>query len=214
MKLYSGTTAQGILHGEGRKDKYVALSAATGGSISANLIGDVEQGYYNFNEVQVDLRFDEYEVGDTGSFAVNDSMGRTILTIGYKIIEVEIDGVTYESVCFYEATSGNILLAGEYAEWLEKDNAIVNPLDYIIDPSEWITLRFEYHYDMSTPTLYLTAKYTDGEGLSDAKAAILAGLTVARTADASDMKSVSFTSTASRISIDNFFVRNVFDERV
>ena len=212
LELSGGTTVEGISHGENRNDKYIALSAAIGGSVSARLTGNVEQGYYNFNEVQVDLRFDEYEVGDKGSFAVNDSMGRTILTIGYEIIKVEIDGVTYESVCFYEATSGKILLAGEYAEWLEKDGVAVNPLDYVIDPSEWITLRFEYHYDMSTPTLYLTAKYTDGEGLSDAKAAILTGLPVAG-ADASDMDSVSLNTTAARISIDNFYIRNVYDER-
>ncbi len=218
LQLYGNTVASTASHVAGRVDKYLSLSAAEGGSISAKLAGYKEAGYYNFNEIQLDLRFDEFEAGDYGTIAVGDSDGLTVVTVGYEIIEVDVEGTTYKSVRFFEASSGTTLLAGQYDASLENGNATVNALDYIIDPSDWIRLRFEYHYDMSTPTLYLTARYTDGEGLSDAKAAILEALPIVAsddgsTAVASKMASARITTTAGSISVDNFYVRNVYDER-
>jgi hypothetical protein len=112
-------------------------------------------------------------------------------------------------VRFFEATSGATLLAGQYDEDLEKDTVTVDPLDYVITPDDWITLRFEYHYDMSTPTLYLTAAYTDASGLTDAKAAILEGLPTGGTP--ADMSSLLIEAESDGISIDDLYVRRVYN---
>ena len=212
---YGDATANIVAHTDGRVDKYLALAAATGSSINASIIGDKETGYYNFNEVMVDFKLVDYAVGDTGHFNVLDSAGKVIISVGYEIIEVTIEGAIYESVRFYEQTSGITLLAGQHDANLENDKVTVNALDYIIDPAEWITLRFEYHYDRSVSgatTLYLTARYTDGEGLADAKAAILENLPVAEAdAVAANMSKVDVLTNAGAIYIDNFYVRNVYN---
>ena len=209
MQLYRSTSAVGTSHGEKTTDKYLALSASEGGSMALRIAAQNEKGYYNFNEIQMDMRFDNYAVGDTGSFSAADSSGEAIVTIGYEIISVMVGGKAYDSVRFFEATSGATLLAGQYDADLEKDTVTVDPLDYVITPDDWITLRFEYHYDMSTPTLYLTAAYTDASGLADAKAAILEGLTTGGTP--ADMSSLLIEAESDGISIDDLYVRRVYN---
>ncbi len=209
LQLYGNTTAISANREAGTSDKHLALTSAQDGSIALRIAGSAEKGYYNFNEIQLDMRFDEYSVGDTGSFAVADDAGDAIFTIGYEIIAVSIDGKLYDSVRFFEATSGATLLAGQYAPNLENEGVTVAPLDYVITPDEWITLRLEYHYDMSTPTLYLTAKYTDASGLVDAKGAILEGLTAKGVA--AEMSSLYIDSEADRLSIDDLYVRRVYN---
>ena len=209
MQLYRSTAAVGTSHGEKTTNKYLALSASEGGSMALRIAAQNEKGYYNFNEIQMDMRFDNYAVGDKGSFSATDSSGEAIVTIGYEIISVMVGGKAYDSVRFFEATSGATLLAGQYDADLEKDAVTVDPLDYVITPGDWITLRFEYHYDMSTPTLYLTAAYTDASGLADAKAAILEGLTIGGTP--ADMSSLLIEADSDGISIDDLYVRRVYN---
>ena len=209
LQLYGGTTANSVNHKVGANNKHLALSSSQDGSIALRVSGCAEKGYYNFNEIQLDMRFDEYSVGDTGSFAVTDTAGDAILTVGYEIISVNVNGSLYDSVRFFEATSGATLLAGQYDADLERDGVTVDPLDYVITPGEWITLRFEYHYDMSTPTLYLTAKYTDASGLVDAKGAILEGLPAGGAP--SEMSSLYINSEADGLSIDDLYVRRVYN---
>ena len=209
LQLYGGTAANSVNHKVGANNKHLALTSSQDGSIALRVSGCAEKGYYNFNEIQLDMRFDEYSVGDTGSFAVTDTAGDAILTVGYEIISVNVNGSLYDSVRFFEATSGATLLAGQYDADLEIDGVTVDPLDYVITPGEWITLRFEYHYDMSTPTLYLSARYTDASGLVDAKGAILEGLPAGGAP--SEMSSLYINSEADGLSIDDLYVRRVYN---
>lgn len=142
-------------------------------------------GAFNFNEVQFTFRIPERKVGDEGFIVLKDSSDREITSLKYVVQNGYFE--------IRHAISNQVLLITPAA--LQED----------------VTIRFEYHYDMSKPTVNVLLRYADSMNfLISTKPMSLESVPLTNAeADASDFTYVEISGTAEQVIIDDVIVRNV-----
>ena len=142
---------------------------------------------FNFDELQMNLRFENPEAEDGGRVELFDRNGKKIIVVTFVI-------------------------EGEYTVFRMANGQEL--LRILAAPEEDMTLRMEYHYDRITsgklvPTFDFSVRYLDrNKGLYDAKAVTVSYVTVAEVgAVAADYQSFAVTAVSSSLVIDDVFAR-------
>lgn len=138
-------------------------------------------GAYNYNEAQLDIKLSD---AASGRVRLSDKADKEILALGYEYAGGELT-ITH-------AVSKQVLI---------RVNA---------DLSGTITLRLEYHYDQTAPTMYLYVRYTDSNsGYLETEVAQLTGMpTSDSSAAASDFYRMEIECKSGGAVIDNVIVKN------
>lgn len=146
-----------------------------------SLTGANVSGAYNYNEAQLDMTLSG---SASGEIALTDRSGRAILGLVYTYADGKLTVI--------HAKSGQQLLSVD------------------ADISKAITVRLEYHHDMSAPTLYLYLRYTDStSGYLETEAAQLTNMTTSDAAAvAADFYKLTVEPGTGGAVLDNVIVKN------
>ncbi len=162
---------------------------------------------YNFNFFQGQLNLGEALAGDRVYYYFKDASGKLITGI---YLEMNQDG----TVTVYAANGQKLKMANTNRTDVSSPEMIDMTLN--ADTARWLTVKLEYHYDMTEPQFDIVVRYADKESGSYYKtvAATLTNvITLESGASASDFESFDIeyqSSENGKIYLDDMYIRNVY----
>ncbi len=168
---------------------------------------------YNFNAAQIGMLIKDANAGDSIELAMLDSAGKKITGI-----TIEVGSNTDGKTLTFCGPDGKVLT--RTVQTIEKKNSkeyyakyTQSPMVLNVTDDKWVTVKFEYHYDLDVPQLDVVVRYADSKENKYISASASVTKVDVEDSDANPYKysNLSVNSTG-KVYLDDLFVRNVYHD--